>query len=125
MTLRHAVVPIMLAATTACAPALQRPAGTPAVDSRHVAIDVANDHWSAVTVFLVRRGERHRLGDVNGNATEHFYVSALLFDVPIVRLRVEPRDRSAAYDSEQLMAEPGQRVAFRIAPDMAASSRTR
>ncbi len=125
MTLRHAVVPIMLSATTACAPTLQRPAAVPAVDSRHVAIDVANDHWSAVTVFLVRGGERHRLGDVNGNATEHFYVPALLLDVPMVRLRVEPRDRSAPYNSEPLTAEPGQRVAFRIAPDMAASLRTR
>ncbi|HSQ29891.1 MAG TPA: hypothetical protein VLN49_08585 [Gemmatimonadaceae bacterium] len=125
MTLHNALVPIMLAAMTACAPPVQRPAGVPAVDSRHVAIDVANDHWSAVTVFLVRAGERHRLGDINGSATEHFYVPALLFDAPVVRLRVEPRDRSAPYDSELLMAEPGQRVAFRIGPDMAASLRIR
>jgi hypothetical protein len=125
MTLHNAVVPIMLAAMTACAHPLQRPAGVPAVDSHTVAIDVANDHWSAVTVFLVRGGERRRLGDVNGNATEHFYVSARLFHVPAVRLRVEPRDLSAPYDSELLTAEPGQRVAFRIAPDLAASLRIR
>lgn len=125
MTLRHAAVSIALSAVAACAPAVPRPTGAPVADSRHVAIDVANDHWSAVTVFLVCGGERHRLGDINGSATEHFSVPALLFDAPVVRLRVEPRDRSAPYDSELLMAEPGQRVAFRIGPEMGASLRIR
>ena len=124
MMLHRAVFPVMFAVMTACAGAARQHA--PAVNphgTTAVAIDVVNDHWSAVAVYLVRVGERRRLGDVNGSATERFYVSARLFDGPDVHLRVEPRDLTAPYNSEPLTAEPGQRVVFRVGSDVASSLR--
>lgn len=125
MTLRTFVAPAMLTLMTACAPAVQHPSNILPDDAGTVAIDVANDHWSAITVFVVRGSERRRLGDVNGSATLRFYLPARLFDGPSVRLRVEPGDLSMPYDSEPLIVSPGQRIVFQVGQDVAASSRIR
>lgn len=123
MMLHRAVFPVMFAVMTACAAARQPAPGANPHEGAAVAIDVVNDHWSAVAVYIVRVGERRRLGDVNGSATERFYVPARLFDGLDVHLHVEPRDLTAPYNSEPLTAEPGRRVVFRVGPDVASSLR--
>lgn len=122
----HRPVPsFILLVLAACAPALQAPplpSGQPA-KSGAVSIEVVNEHLSTVTVFLVRGSDRFRLGQVEANATKQFYVAAPLVAVPTARVRVQPTDLGSAYDSEPFSAESGQRVAFRVGPDVASSLR--
>ena len=117
----HRAVPSVILVLAACAPALQAPPNrqpTPPGGGA-VSIEIVNDHLATVTVYLVRGGDRFRLGEVESNATKRFSVSA----VPNMRVRVQPKDLGSSYDSEPFWPESGQRVAFRVGQDVRASLR--
>ncbi len=89
-----------------------------------VALEIMNEHWSEVNVFLVRGSNRQRLGSVAGAAKKRFFVPVrLLAATSGVRLLVEPGDLTPAWSSEPLSVTEGQGLSFKILPDVSASMR--
>ncbi len=89
-----------------------------------VAVEIMNEHWSEVNVFLVRGSDRQRLGSVSGAAKRRFFVPVRLLTAPSgVRLRIEPSDLTPAWSSELIALVDGHGLSFRILPDVSASMR--
>lgn len=114
---------LALTLVSACAPAIQERTGAGNVESA-VRIDVTNDHWSNVDVFLLLGQDRRRLGTVQGGESGHFFVSGrLLSSGSDASVRVESTDKAAAWTSEPVRAAWGRAIGFRVAPDVGASVR--
>ena len=123
MTLRMLVLGVGLIAIAACATALQEKPDERFVPAETVAVEVVNDHWSEITVFLDRGGVRRRIGPVQGGRTKRFLIAAHLLEENGVRLRIEASDRSAGWSSEPVVAHAGQLMSFRIGPNVGESAR--
>lgn len=113
---------LALTLVAACAPAIQQHAGVG--DRSTVRIDVTNDHWSDVEVFLVLGDDRRRLGTVQGGASNHFFFPGRLLSAGNEALvRMESTDMAGAWTSDPVRAPWGKAIGFRVAPDVGASVR--
>lgn len=123
MTFRTLAVGVGMFALTDCAVASRVGSGWEG-DADEMTVEVANDHWSEVDVFLMHGDVRRRLGRVQGGAMGRFLVPArLLVSRTDLRLRVETTDLSGTWSSEPISAERGRGLAFRVAPNVSGSSR--
>lgn len=88
-----------------------------------IRVEVRNDNYLDVTVYVMRDGMSYRLGDVTGSssATLEIPPSQVLAALGI-RLLVNPIGSRGAYLSEPIMANPGDTIALRVASVLRMSS---
>jgi len=75
-----------------------------------VAIQVRNDNWLDVDVFLMRNGQPERLGMVNSLSEESFAVDADRFHVNDIRVLVDPIGSNATWTSPAIVLGSGQGI---------------
>ena len=122
MTLKKLAIALALASAAGCA-GRQGIALGQLQPRESVTLDVLNEHWSEVTVFLVRGVVRRRLGAIAGGKEARFLVAAEWLIGNDACLRVEPSDLASAWSSDPLVSESKHTMTFRIAADMSASMR--
>ncbi|GAC1651959.1 MAG: hypothetical protein NVS4B3_13490 [Gemmatimonadaceae bacterium] len=87
------------------------PANAPA------SIRVINDGFADMNIFMLRSGERIRLGTVTGLSSAVFTIrAALLFGPTSFRFVSEPIGGSRSPVSEEITVSPGDEITLRIPP---------
>jgi hypothetical protein len=101
------------AALAACARGRREPA--PA-DAR-TTLSVENRNFSDMTIYVVRGGQRVRLGLATGNSTTTLVIpSALLSGITALRFIADPIGGRASPVTEEITVTPGDQVGMFIPP---------
>lgn len=110
------------AACTTSSGARHAPRGA-AIDAEKATLSVTNNNWSNVTVFLVRGGQRVRMGMVTTMRTARFVIpKVFLRAAGDVRILVDPIGSSDSFQSSGFHVRPGQEVEFVVQNHLATSS---
>ncbi len=111
MTMSRWIAVAALPLLTACAPL--GGSGKPRPERPAAALEVRNDNWNAVDVFLERSGTAYRLGMVETGQTMRFRLPADLAlagsDVSFV---ADPIGATDAYRTDAVLVNPGDRVSL-------------
>lgn len=99
------------------------PDSTDASDVRNDArVQVTNNNWSDVRVYVERDGVQIRLGAVTTMATEVFRLPRTLMETGgAIRLIADPIGANDSHTTHSLLVWPGQMVSYTIANDLAIS----
>ncbi|HEX2167768.1 MAG TPA: hypothetical protein VHG09_11105 [Longimicrobiales bacterium] len=91
-------------------------------DDRTV-IQVANNNWSDMTIYLMRNGQRQRLGTVTSQSSEVFVVpTAIISTAADIRLVADPIGSSRTFTSPAIVLTPGQKAEWQLENSLALSS---
>lgn len=123
MKTRHGARLALLLAlgAAACAPGEGKPSlGKPS--SRTAVVEVANNGFADVTVYVVQSGMRRRLGTVTGLSQQRFVLPHLAFEAADVYLLADPVGSSRAYLSPAVRLRPGDAVDLRLHATLSMSS---
>jgi hypothetical protein len=86
-------------------------------------LQVANNNWSDMNVYLVRGALKQRLGTVSSLTTAKFKLPEHVFASPEpLRLLADPIGGAQAYLSQPLLVNPGQIVEWRLENNVALSN---
>jgi hypothetical protein len=119
---RLAAVAVALS-TVACATGGPGRAGGGLRGEESAQVEVKNNNWANIAVYLVRSGMRTRLGMVTSMKTEIFRIPrALLGGTEDVRLVADPIGSSEVYTTPAVQVWPGQTVALTLENHLAISS---
>jgi hypothetical protein len=91
---------------------------TGSVDPQAAAfVEVENQSFFEMTIYIVRGGNRVRLGNVGGNATEIFEIPRTFVNPGLpIRFLADPIGSRVTPTSQELPVWPGDRVRLRIPP---------
>ncbi|HEX6368770.1 MAG TPA: hypothetical protein VF006_07555 [Longimicrobium sp.] len=123
MNTRHTVRLALLLALGAagCASGDGKPSlGKPA--NRTAVVEVANNGFADVTVYVLQSGMRRRLGTVTGLSEQRFVLSAVASDAADVYLLADPVGGARAYLSPAVRVRPGDAVDLRLHATLSMSS---
>ncbi len=107
---------LALAATVALASACATSAGTQAAQQRPVTtVQVENQALYDMTVYVVRGGQRIRLGLATGLSKTRFTIpQGILFGLTSLRFVADPVGGRNTPVSEEIMVQEGEEVVLRI-----------
>jgi hypothetical protein len=94
--------------------------GKPA--SRSAVVQVANNGFADVTVYVVQSGMRRRLGTVTGLSQQRFMLPRMANEAGDVFLLADPVGGSRAYLSPGVRVRPGDAVDLRLHATLSMSS---
>ena len=123
MRTRHTVRLALLLAMGAagCASAEDKPSlGKPA--NRTAVVEVANNGFADVTVYVIQSGMRRRLGTVTGLSEQRFRVAAVASEAADLYLLADPVGGARAYLSPAVRVRPGDAVDLRLHATLSMSS---
>jgi hypothetical protein len=107
---------------TSCAPRARSGTAAGGAGSAYIGLNVKNDNWLDVHVYVVRGGSRFRLGDVSGNTTRSLRISEGLIVAGAIQLMVDPVGLDDPYVTDVMLVAPDQRVQLMVAPRMRLST---
>lgn len=120
MPLRRILALATLAALTACASQRDTPDGDVLdvpQDTGPTRIQVENQNFADMTIYVIRSGQRYRLGTVNGHSTQTFTVPpALVAGGGDLRFLADPIGGNRTPVSEVLYVAPGELIELTIPP---------
>ena len=96
--------------------------GSAGVASQPIPLDVTNENYLDVDVFVVRGNSRHRLGTVGGNGSATLSIPASLVFHGELQLMADPIGSKDVYVTDRIAVAPDQIVELTIAPRMRMSS---
>jgi hypothetical protein len=112
--LSRALTPILLVALVAGCGARSAGASDPAETAF---VRVTNQSWLDMNVYVLRSGERIRLGTVTGNHTERFRLPrGVVFSATPLRFLADPIGSSQTSQSFEISVSPGDEVSLTIPP---------
>lgn len=117
-TLSVALTTLLLLGCTAQHPAA---GASPSADAQ-VAIEVENHNWADVVVYLVRGGQRSRLGLVSSLNKGVFTVPFRQLSEGTSRLQAHPIGGGRDVTSDHLLLQAGQAVQWTLESDLSRSS---
>lgn len=85
-------------------------------------VEVTNHNWSDMRVYVVRAGNRFRLGTVSSMATAVFSLPRTLSTTSGLQLIADPIGSREVHMTQPLNVTPGQLVSFKIENHLAISS---
>jgi len=92
-------------------------------DEPEAMLQVSNQNWSDMNVYLVRGGSKQRLGTVGSNMTGRFKLPRHIFtSTEPLQLLADPIGSARTYTSPPLLVSPGQTVEWRLENNVALSS---
>ena len=115
---------VVLGAATllaACASGGNRGASA-GVAAQPIPLEVTNENYLDVDVFVVRGTSRHRLGTVGGNASATLTIPANLIVHGEFQLMADPIGSKDVYLTDRISVGPDQIVELTVAPRMRMSS---
>jgi hypothetical protein len=88
-----------------------------------IRVEVRNDNFLDVTVYVLPDGVSHRIGDVTGSSSATLDVPArLILAATSVRLLVNPIGSPQTYLSEEILVTPGDLIRLHVASRIQMSS---
>jgi hypothetical protein len=88
-----------------------------------IRVEVRNDNFLDVTVYVMPDGVSYRIGDVTGSSSATLDVPPrLIFAATSVRLLVNPIGSRQAYLSEEILVSPGDLIRLHVASQIQMSS---
>jgi hypothetical protein len=81
-----------------------------------VGVDIENNNFSDVDVYVVSEGLATRLGTVTGNTTAHYNLDPSFLPTDQLRLVATPIGGNGRASSGPLNVSPGQTIHFTVAP---------
>ena len=92
-------------------------------DREPIRLEVLNNNWSDVTVFVLREGSRDRLGVATAATTTVLRIPRhLLGQLRVVQLIADPIGSSNGIVSDAILVKPGMQVTWRLESDLSRSS---
>jgi hypothetical protein len=117
-TVRTAVVLLAVITAAGC---FRRPSRNAAAASasRQIPVEVENNHWATVVVYVVVNGQGIRIGEVNTGATTVLRTPVGV-DPSVVdfRIRVDPIGEREIFESRSLSVHGGSRVLLTVENDI-------
>jgi hypothetical protein len=104
----------------ACASGASRISGRPGLQP--VSLTVTNQNWLDVDVFVVRGGNRIRIGEVSGNGSATLSIPSSLVVNGQVQLLADPVGSNDTYTTDMISVAPDEKVQLTVAPRMRMSS---
>lgn len=122
-TLRSLTTAVALAVAAGACTAHASPRTGPLPAERETTVEVTNNNWSDMVVYVVSSGMRRRLGTINSMSTERLRVPrALVMPGVKVRLMADPIGDSDTFNTGPILVSPGERIEFTIQNHLAISS---
>ena len=87
-----------------------------------ISVDVTNENWLDVDVFVVRGNSRYRLGTVGGNGSATLNIPASVTVHGEFQLMADPIGSKDIYVTDRITVTPDQMVQLTLAPRMRMSS---
>ena len=104
---------IILTGASACS---KQPAG-PVDPMAPAFVEVQNQAFLDMTIYVIRSGQRVRLGQVTGNSTATFELPRTMVNPGLpIRFQADPVGSSRAPFSQEIGVSPGDTVVLRIPP---------
>lgn len=114
---------LTVSAATACAGNRTATDGTLPSGAVDTPVQVSNNNWADMTVYVESNGARSRLGTVTSMANRVFQIPrALLSSSGTIRLVADPIGPNQTFVTRPLQVWAGQRVQFSIENHLAISS---
>ena len=79
-----------------------------------VTLDLTNNTWSDVDVFVYAGTNRSRVGTVTSMGTTHVALSPTILGNGSVQIRAEPIGQGTPYTSERIDVQPGERIRITV-----------
>ena len=112
LRLRATILAVLLLLAACAANSGPDGAGT-ATGNRAAEVQVTNNNWSDMVIYVVRGGSRFRLGRVSSLSTAEFKIPGALVGQD-VRLTADPVGLERPFRTEPIRVSPGQRVEFTV-----------
>jgi hypothetical protein len=122
---RASIAWVMLASLTLAGCASHGPKKTEPSPGRdaEVSLEVENHNWSDVVIYLLRSSQPERLGMVTAHSTGTFvFPYRRLGTSGSSRLSAYPIGGRSAFNSENLLVQPGQSIKWTLESDLTRSS---
>jgi hypothetical protein len=88
-----------------------------------LSLEVENHNWSDVVIYLLRGGQAERIGTVTAHSTSTFvFPYRRLGTSGNTRLSAYPIGGRSAFNSENLLVQPGQSIKWTLESDLSRSS---
>ena len=88
-----------------------------AVEAPRTTLRVENQGFSDMTIYVIRSGQRVRLGTVTGNSTAVLTIPAnLVFGATALRFLADPIGSNRTPVSDEITVQPGDQVGLVIPP---------
>ena len=117
----HGVVLVAAALLAACASCAHRGvSGASAMQP--ISLEVTNENWLDVDVFVVRGTSRYRLGTVGGNGSATLSIPASVVVHGEFQLMADPIGSKDVYVTDRIAVAQDQMVQLTLAPRMRMSS---
>lgn len=109
---------------TACAPGVaQTGSSGPSTMRDEATVKVANQNWSDMVIYVVRSGQRIRLGEVTSMTARTFRMPrTILGSAGSVSLVADPIGSMHEHVTDRIHVAPGQEIEFRIENHLSISS---
>ena len=89
----------------------------PAPRDATTTLEVQNDNFSDMRIYVIRSSQRIRLGTANGKMTTSFKISpTIVFGITSLRFEAVPIGGRVAALSEEISVSQGEAIVIRIAP---------
>lgn len=89
----------------------------PAPENAATTLEVQNDNFNDMRIYVIRGSQRIRLGTANGNMTTSFKIPAtVVFGLTSLRFEAVPIGSRAAALSEEITVGQGEQLVLRIPP---------
>ncbi|MGQ0562704.1 MAG: hypothetical protein ACT443_12620 [Gemmatimonadota bacterium] len=112
--IRRFMLVAAVALTGACAPATEQAASDPGA-RRRAMLEVENNNWSDVTIYLVRGSMRTRVGSVVALGKAQFNIpAAYVVGTLDITLAADPIGSNDSYVSPPIQVFPGARLALTV-----------
>jgi hypothetical protein len=87
-----------------------------------IVVEVRNDNWLDMNIYLVRNGNQERLGTVGSFGRGTFRLDASRLQSGDVRLKADPIGSNVIYVSPVLIVNPGQTVRLHVMNSLSLST---
>ena len=121
------LVALCLATSAGCArrrDATAQPEPPPREFASDIPVEIENRHWRDLTIYVVRQGQRSRLGSVRAASAATLVIPRrhMLGYRGEIRLLADPLGSNTVLQSETIVVLPGQIIMWTLAPDLRRSS---
>lgn len=125
-TLRNLVFPaaiLMIAGGCATSGWTETSRGAAPTAAEAVTLEVDNNHWSDVIVYVVRYGTRTRVGEVRSMSRRVIRLPrSVVAGGAHLQLQLRPLGSNQGFLLDPIMVQPGQRIALTVQNHLAISS---
>jgi hypothetical protein len=112
----------LLGLSSACGASRSTPASGPVPSSDEIPVQIDNQNFNDMTIYVVRNGSRFLLGQARGLSKTTLTIKDAVRGDGRVRLLADPVGGDRPFTTPALVVPPGQRIFWTIGSDPATST---